>query len=381
VDAPDGDWRLAAAAARGDGHGDGHTQRRAPREGETVSDLSGDGQAADADTADLLQALQVPLGGDLLERALVHRSFAYENGGLPTNERLEFLGDSVLGLIVTDTLFREYPDLPEGQLAKLRAAVVNMRALAGVARGLRLGSYIRLGKGEEGTGGRDKSSILADTLEAVIGAVYVDRGLAAADELVHRLFDPVIARSARLGAGLDWKTSLQELTAAEILGVPEYHVEESGPDHQKSFRASVRIGGRAYGEGEGHSKKEAEQQAAEAAWTSISEALSARAGGDGGRRVGGNGGALSARARGDGEVLSARAGEVLSARAGGDSGALPAAAGGDGGDGGALPAAAGGDGGDGGALPAAAGGDGGDGPGAGQPAPEAADGNGRPHRG
>jgi ribonuclease-3 len=215
----------------------------------------------------------------LLERALTHRSYAYENGGLPTNERLEFLGDSVLGLIVTDTLFRGYPDLPEGQLAKLRAAVVNMRALAGVARGLRLGSYVLLGKGEEGTGGRDKSSILADTLEAVLGAVYVDCGLAEASALVHRLFDPVIASSARLGAGLDWKTSLQELTAAEILGVPEYHVEESGPDHQKSFRASVRIAGRTYGEGAGRSKKEAEQQAAEAAWTSISESTAGVAAG------------------------------------------------------------------------------------------------------
>jgi ribonuclease-3 len=108
-------------------------------------------------------------------------------------------------------------------------------------------------------------------MEAVIGAVYLDCGLPAADALVHRLFDPVIARSAGLGAGLDWKTSLQELTAAEILGVPEYHVDESGPDHQKSFRASVRIGGRAYGSGEGRSKKEAEQQAAEAAWNLISE--------------------------------------------------------------------------------------------------------------
>jgi ribonuclease III len=227
--------------------------------------------AASAETSELLAALEVPLVPSLLERALTHRSYAYENGGLPTNERLEFLGDSVLGLIVTDTLFRGYPDLPEGQLAKLRAAVVNMRALAGVARGLRLGSYVLLGKGEEGTGGRDKSSILADTLEAVLGAVYVDCGLAEASALVHRLFDPVIASSARLGAGLDWKTSLQELTAAEILGVPEYHVEESGPDHQKSFRASVRIGGRSYGEGEGRSKKEAEQQAAEAAWNSISQ--------------------------------------------------------------------------------------------------------------
>ena len=160
----------------------------------------------------LLRVLDSGLGPALLERALTHRSFAYEHGGLPTNERLEFLGDAVLGLVVTDALFREYPDLPEGHLAKLRAAVVNMRALADVARGLHLGDYVRLGRGEEGTGGRDKASILADTLEAVIGAVYIDRGLDAADVLVHRLFDPVIARSARLGAGLDWKTSLQELT-------------------------------------------------------------------------------------------------------------------------------------------------------------------------
>ncbi|PRX95636.1 ribonuclease III [Allonocardiopsis opalescens] len=214
-------------------------------------------------------AIGVAVDPVLLERALTHRSYAYENGGLPTNERLEFLGDSVLGLVVTDTLYREHPDLPEGQLAKLRAAVVNMRALADVGRGLRLGGYIRLGRGEEGTGGRDKSSILADTLEALIGAVYLDRGLAAASELVHRLFDPLIAKAAGLGAGLDWKTSLQELTAAELLGVPEYHVEESGPDHQKTFRATARVAGESFGQGEGRSKKEAEQQAAEAAWTAI----------------------------------------------------------------------------------------------------------------
>jgi ribonuclease-3 len=259
-----------------------------------VIGTSGDSEAAvpavrPETTAELLDVLGAPLGPELLERALTHRSFAYENGGLPTNERLEFLGDSVLGLIVTDTLFNEYPDLPEGQLAKLRAAVVNMRALAGVARGLSLGAYVRLGKGEEGTGGRDKSSILADTLEAVIGAVYLERGLGEADALVHRLFDPVIARSARLGAGLDWKTSLQELTAAEELGVPEYHVDESGPDHQKSFRASVRIGGRTYGEGEGRSKKEAEQQAAEAAWTSITAGGEGRVEGAGGGEGGGEG--------------------------------------------------------------------------------------------
>ncbi|UNS99235.1 ribonuclease III [Streptomyces tubbatahanensis] len=206
----------------------------------------------------------------LLVRALTHRSFAYENGGLPTNERLEFLGDSVLGLVVTDTLYRMHPDLPEGQLAKLRAAVVNSRALAGVARGLDLGAFIRLGRGEEGTGGRDKASILADTLEAVIGAVYLDQELEAASELVHRLFDPLIERSSNLGAGLDWKTSLQELTAAEGLGVPEYLVSETGPDHEKTFTAAARVGGVAYGTGTGRSKKEAEQQAAEAAWRAIS---------------------------------------------------------------------------------------------------------------
>jgi ribonuclease III len=228
-----------------------------------------DGGHAGRNPADLRDALGVPVEVASLERALTHRSFAYENANPPTNERLEFLGDSVLGLVVTDTLFRDYPTLPEGQLAKLRAAVVQMRALAEVARELSLGAYIRLGRGEEVTGGRNKSSILADTLEAVIGAVYIDCGLAAASALVHRLFDPVIARSARLGAGLDWKTSLQELTAAQLLGVPDYQVEESGPDHQKSFRAAVRIGGRVLGTGSGHSKKEAEQHAAEAAWNAI----------------------------------------------------------------------------------------------------------------
>jgi ribonuclease III len=256
----------------------GSAARAASQDGVTCGPGEATGGQANGLTnpnEELLRKLKVPVRPELLERALMHRSYAYENGGLPTNERLEFLGDSVLGLIVTDTLFNTFPDLPEGQLAKLRAAVVNMRALAGVARGLDLGAYVRLGKGEEGTGGRDKSSILADTLEAVIGAVYLDQGLTAADALVHRLFDPVITRSARLGAGLDWKTSLQELTAAEVLGVPEYHVEESGPDHQKSFRAFVRIGSQTYGEGEGRSKKEAEQQAAEAAWNAISERISA----------------------------------------------------------------------------------------------------------
>ena len=248
---------------------------------------SSSGAADGPDGAQLLRTIDAGLSPELLERALTHRSYAYENGGLPTNERLEFLGDAVLGLIVTDTLFRAYPDMPEGQLAKLRAAVVNMRALADVARELKLGDYVRLGRGEEGTGGRDKSSILADTLEALIGAVYFELGLVQADALVHRLFDPVIDRSAGLGAGLDWKTSLQELTASGFLGVPEYQVEESGPDHQKFFRATVKVGGRSYGTGAGRSKKEAEQQAAEAAWKAISNGHESAAGSNGVTRAAG----------------------------------------------------------------------------------------------
>ena len=219
--------------------------------------------------ADLEERLQIHLDHALLERALTHRSFAYENGGLPTNERLEFLGDAVLGLVVTDSLYRAHPELPEGQLAKLRSAVVNARALADVGRDLELGSHIRLGRGEETTGGRDKSSILADTVEAVIGAVYIGSGLAAADALIHRVFDPLIAAAAELGAGLDWKTSLQELTANSGLGVPDYLIADHGPDHEKTFTAVVRVAGLDRGSGSGRSKKEAEQQAAAAAWSAL----------------------------------------------------------------------------------------------------------------
>ena len=187
----------------------------------------------------LLEVVGEPVDEPLLLRALTHRSYAYENGGLPHNERLEFLGDSVLGLVVTDSLYREHPDLPEGQLAKLRAAVVNMRALADVARTLGLGDYLMLGRGEESTGGRDKASILADTMEAVIGTVYLSAGMPAAATFVHHLLDPLMRSSATLGAGLDWKTSLQELTASASLGVPEYRVTEEGPDHEKVFNARV----------------------------------------------------------------------------------------------------------------------------------------------
>jgi ribonuclease III len=218
---------------------------------------------------ELHELLGVQLADDLLEHAFTHRSFAYENGGLPTNERLEFLGDSVLGVIVTESLFRTHPDLSEGRLAKLRAAVVNMRALAGVARELKLGQYLRLGRGEEATGGRDKSSILADCVESLIGAVYLERGFETAGRVVHRLFDELMASSAQLGAGLDWKTSLQELVAQLGVGAPEYVIAESGPDHAKTFEARVRIAGESYGHGVGRSKKEAEQQAAETAWKAL----------------------------------------------------------------------------------------------------------------
>ncbi len=224
----------------------------------------------------LLDALDVALPPDLLVLALTHRSYAYENGGLPTNERLEFLGDSVLGLVVTDELYRSQPDLPEGQLAKLRASVVNMTSLAGVSRRLGdggIGPHLLLGRGEETTGGREKDSILADAVEALIGAIHLGCGLETASRIVHLLFDPLLAESATRGAGLDWKTSLQELGAARGFGAPSYQTEDDGPDHAKTFTAAVVLAGAVYGEGSGRTKKAAEQEAAEAAWRVLSDAV------------------------------------------------------------------------------------------------------------
>ncbi len=225
-----------------------------------------------ADPAELAAALNVELEPSLLLSALTHRSFAYENGGLPHNERLEFLGDSVLSIVVTDSLFRAFPDLAEGRLAKMRASVVNMRALAGVARGIGpagLGSYLRLGRGEVATGGRDKPSILADALEAVLGAVYLDLGVPAAFRVIHELFDPILAEAAHQGAALDWKTSLQELTALMGLGVPDYLIESTGPDHEREFTARAVVAGERFEACLGRNKKEAEQAAAAAAWTAL----------------------------------------------------------------------------------------------------------------
>ena len=207
-----------------------------------------------------------------LQLALTHRSYAYEAGGVPHNERLEFLGDSVLGVVVTDALFHTHPDLPEGQLARLRAAVVNSKALATVGRTIGLGEYLLLGRGEETTGGRDKDSILADSVEAVIGAVYLAGGAEAARVLVRTLFDPLMRRSATLGAGLDWKSSLQEAASAHGASAPVYEVESDGPEHAKTFEARVLIDGVARGRGSGRTKKDAEMQAAEAALESLGPA-------------------------------------------------------------------------------------------------------------
>ena len=220
---------------------------------------------------ELVARLGVEVSEKLLKQAITHRSYSYENGGIPTNERLEFLGDSVLGLVVTDELYRKNPDAEEGQLAKLRAAVVNAKALADVARTLGLGEFLLLGKGEEATGGKDKSSILADSLEAIIGAIYVEHGIEKSSEVILQLFAPIIAASAELGEALDWKTSLTELVAGQNLGTIEYLIEQSGPDHDKSFSAKVKLGEKVFESGIGKSKKEAEQKAASLAFKDLKQ--------------------------------------------------------------------------------------------------------------
>ena len=213
---------------------------------------------------------------DLLVLALTHRSFAYENGGLPSNERLEFLGDSVLGIVVTDRLYRDHPDLPEGELAKIRAATVSQRALAVVARQLGLGTFVLLGRGETSTGGSDKDSILCDTLEAVFGAIYLAHGIEVARKVILDLVGPSLVTAASAGVALDWKTSLQEACAAAGLGSPIYDVTGEGPDHARTFTARVVVDGVVRSEGTGTAKKLAEQEAAERAFAVIS-ALSAPA--------------------------------------------------------------------------------------------------------
>ncbi len=224
------------------------------------------------DRAPLLKALGVDLPAKLLTMALTHRSFAYENGGLPTNERLEFLGDAVLGLTITEELYHRHPDRSEGDLAKLRASIVNTHALADVGRNLSddgLGSYLLLGKGEEASGGADKSSILADGVESLLGAIYLEHGISVAREVILHLFRSLLDTAPTLGAGLDWKSSLQELTVSRGMGPPSYVVTSTGPDHDKEFTASVVVSETEYGKGVGRTKKEAELKAAAAAWNAL----------------------------------------------------------------------------------------------------------------
>ena len=219
------------------------------------------------------EKLGVSISPERLKLALTHRSYAYEFGGLPTNERLEFLGDSVLGLVVTEELYERFPDLDESRLSPLRSGVVNMRALASIARSLELGSALLIGKGEELTGGRDKNSILADAFEALVGAIYLDLGFEACRKVILNLMKDVIEDAITRGSGIDGKTALQELVAASGWPAPEYRVTESGPDHDKSFEAVAIVNGSTFISGRGKSKREAEQEAARLAYEELSKKI------------------------------------------------------------------------------------------------------------
>ena len=205
----------------------------------------------------------------LLTLALTHRSWCAEHAGDESNERLEFLGDSVLGLAVTDHVIRRLPEAAEGHLAKVRAAVVSAPTLALIAQDLGLGADLRLGRGELLSGGRLKQSILADAVEAVFGAVYLDAGWETARALIIRFLRDHIDEAAAGPGGHDYKTRLQELAARRFDGAPTYVLTESGPDHDKRFTATVHLGGAAVGQGEGTSKKQAEQDAARRAWAEL----------------------------------------------------------------------------------------------------------------
>jgi ribonuclease III len=228
----------------------------------------------------------------LLFQALCHRSWCAENPGSSSNERLEFLGDAVLGLVVTDHLFRTYPEMPEGELAKVRASVVNSAALAELAAELDVGAGLMLGKGEAQSGGREKPSILADAAEALIGAVYLDRGWSAAADMVMRLLGERIGVAAAGPGGQDYKTRLQELCARQFDQLPIYSLRDEGPDHAKAFEAVVHVRGRPEGFGRGRSKKQAEQAAAREAWERL------RAVAEGGATPSGFGGGVIARESG-----------------------------------------------------------------------------------
>jgi ribonuclease-3 len=207
----------------------------------------------------------------LLHQALSHRSWCGEQGGAPSNERLEFLGDAVLGLVVAEHTYGAFGEFPEGKLAKIRSAVVNARVLAEVAQALGIGEVLLLGRGEESSGGRTKASILADALEAVLGAVYLDAGWSAAQPLVRRLLQERIDRAAAEPDDFDHKSRVQELAVRNGEGTPRYVVVGSGPDHDRHYVADVFVGGVRRGSGQGSSKKDAEQDAARNAWAELQE--------------------------------------------------------------------------------------------------------------
>lgn len=230
------------------------------------------------DTADAVAGLQRRLGVcfddvSLLRRALTHRSYAFESGGIADNERLEFLGDAVLGVVVTLEIFTRLPDVAEGRLAKVRAAAVNTVSLARLARAAGVGDAVLLGVGEETSGGRDKDSILANTFEAIIGAVYLDKGIEVATAVVLAQMTPMLDDIVMRRESLDYKTSLQELTAGRMGTLPIYVIADSGPDHAKEFTAEVQIDGLTLGTGVGRSKKEAEQGAAAEAYKALMRRL------------------------------------------------------------------------------------------------------------
>lgn len=223
------------------------------------------------DHAALLEAWGVDLPDDMLRLALSHRSFANENGNLPNNERLEFLGDAVLGLSVAEQLYVQFPDRSEADISKMRAGVVNMYALAEVARDLGMGEYLLLGRGEMLTGGRDKHSILADSVEAMLGAIYRVHGFETARQAVVRIFADRITTAPSTGLTMDWKTVLLEkLSDLKVKGEPVYESTADGPAHDQTFHATVTINGELRGKGKGRTKKEAEHHSAREACRSLS---------------------------------------------------------------------------------------------------------------
>ncbi len=241
----------------------------------TTSTPSSRGVEAGAEgAANLAERLGHTFGDlSLLQHALAHRSWCGEQeGGAPSNERLEFLGDAVLGLVVAGYTYDRYPHFPEGKLAKVRSAVVNARVLAQVAAGLGVGEVLLLGRGEEGSGGRTKASILADAFEAILGAVYLDAGWDAAQQLVLRELGSAIERAGEEPDDFDHKSRLQEKAVRDGEGTPRYVVVGSGPDHDRAYVAEVYLGGTCWGTGEGRSKKDAEQEAARAAWEELTGA-------------------------------------------------------------------------------------------------------------